>query len=536
MILKSCNNNMIFDEFSGSERENWFDLRSKKFLNTIDTLYYTVFLKGDFTAESKDKKVIYYRNFFERRLAMLKIYESIVLEVPKLPMYFEVIRCYFGSGTYDVCLRRSDYYDILLSRRTSNASTPQILVQLRSKALWMDGVRQVIDNSLEDIRILMEYFGFTIVDVKENRIDYCWHTNYIQNPELYFNPVNFAKMRLSRMDDSTFHVKYRGNEDYEIDYVTLGMKASCNVFFRIYLKSKEVVEKGYKAFFLKTWFLNGLISRYDLYCYEYAYEHRNWNYLILGRLAFYLEYGSDKSIRQQCKDILDEKLKLKYDDLKYFADMITPPVTLIINVEYQTMRKFSQSLELPNSTYNYRRYGVYSRLYDIVDNYRYIANYLTLHSVRLVTPEGDENKSRRLNTPFWEALSRARCIDGKNKTADSVVVRTYDHLRNAELVKKRALGSIASFNLYHKGENYQSSEQDLIDFITNLNDNDIFNMDRLKHKKMKRADYSSPLAFQNNTDDRYIIIDKLSGEILNTDYKTDTGGCKDENGTIEDNA
>ena len=537
LILKSCNNNMIFDEFSGAERENWFDLRSKKFLNTIDTLYYTVFLKGDFTAESKDKKVIYYRNFFERRLAMLKIYESIVLEIPKLPMYFEVIRCYFGSGTYDVCLRRSDYYDILLSRRTSNASTPQILVQLRSKALWMDGVRQTIDNSLEDIRILMEYFGFTIVDVKENRIDYCWHTNYIQNPELYFNPANFAKMRLSRMDDSTFHVKYRGNEDYEIDYVTLGMKASCNVFFRIYLKSKEVVEKGYKAFFLKTWFLNGLINRYDLYCYEYAYEYRNWNYLILGRLAFYYEYGSDKSIKQQCKDILDEKLKLKYDDLKYFADMITPPVTLVINVEYQTMRKFSQSLELPNSTYNYRRYGVYSRLYDIVDNYRYIANYLTLHSVRLVTPEGDENKSRRLNTPFWEALSRARSIDGKNKTADSVVVRTYDHERNAELVKKRALGSIASFNLYHKGENFQSSEQDLIDFITSLNDNDIFNMDRLKHKKMKRADYSSPLAFQNiDAEDRYIIIDKLSGEILNTDYKTDTGGCKDENGTIEDNA
>jgi len=172
-----------------------------------------------------------------------------------------------------------------------------------------------------------------------------------------------------------------------------------------------------------------------------------------------------------------------------------------------------------------------------VDNYRYIANYLTLHSVRLVVSEGDENKSRRPNTPFWEALSRARSIDGKNKTANSVVVRVYDHERNAELVKKRALGSIASFNLYHKGENFQSSEQDLIDFITSLNDNDIFNMDRLKHKKMKRADYSSPLAFQNvDAEDRYIIIDKLSGEILNTDYKTDTGGCKDENGTIEDNA
>lgn len=516
MIMKRAHSNMIYNEFNENMRDNWFDLKDKKFLNTIDTLYYSVLLSGDFSPNTKDKKVLYYRKFWERQLANLRVYDDYtVTSIKDLPLYFQLRYCNYGSGTYEICLTRPDNYDILISKRTSNPETSQILVQLRSKTLWMDSVRKAIDNSLEDIETIVKFFGFKIIEVKENRIDYCWHTNYIQNPESYFLPDNFAKMRLSRMDDSLVHVKYRGNEDYEIDYVTLGLKASCNVFFRIYLKSKEVIEKGYKAFFLKMWYLNGLINRYDLYCYEYAYDFKNWDYVNLGRIKYYLEFGKDRSIKFTCKQILEGKIKMKYDDIKQFADMITPPVTLIINVEYQTMRKFSQSIVLPDSIYNNKKYGNRSRLYDIVDNYRSIANYLVNHSVRLVQPYGDDNKSRRDNCPFWQALTRSRTIDGKNTTADTVALRKYDHKKNADLVKKRALGSISSFNLYHKGENLQDSEQDIIDFISTLNDNDFEVMNRLKQKKMKRADYSNPLTFENDFQTRYIIIDKSSGEVLN---------------------
>lgn len=507
---------MIYSEFKDDDKSNWFDIRDKKFLNTIDTLYYSVLINGDFSPNTKDSDVLRFRRFWERELSCLRLFDDYVINtIPGLPHYFTLRYCNFGGGTYEICLSRPDNYDILIAKRTSNPMTSQILVQLRSKTLWMDSVRKAIDNSLADIEIIVRHFGFTIIDVKENRIDYCWHTNYIQNPEAYFLPDNFAKMRLSRMNDSLMHVKYRGNEDYEIDYVTLGSKASVNVFFRIYLKSKEVIEKGYKAFFLKLWYLNGLINRYDLYCYEYAYDYKDWNYVNLGRIKFYLEYGSDILIKGTCKDIIDGKVKLKYDDLKSFADMITPPVTLVINVEYQTMRKFSQSIILPDSTYNSKKWGVRSRLYDIVDNYRYICNYLVRHCVRLVTPTGDDNKSRRDNCAFWECLSRSRTIDGKNTPADSIALRKYDHERNAELVKKRALGSIASFGLYRKGENYEPGEQDLIDFISSLNDNDFENMNHLKSKKMKRADYKNPLASENNTSSKFIIIDKQSGEVLN---------------------
>lgn len=517
MILKSVQKNIIYTEFDNDVCKNWFDLKDKKFLNTIDTLYYSVLVSGDFSPNTKDKSVLNFRRFWERELAQLRIYDDYELHsIPNLPYYFTLRYCSFGGGTYEICLSRPDNYDILIAKRTSNEFTSQFLVQLRSKALWMDGVKTSVDNSLKDVEIIANYFGFKILDVKENRIDYCWHTNYLQNPQNFFLPDNFAKMRLSRLTDSTLHINYRGNEDFEVDYVTLGKKSSCNVFFRIYLKSKEVVEKGYKAFFLKLWFLNGMINRYDLYCYEYAYEHQKWDYLNLGRLKFYLEYGKDEDIKSQCKMILNGDIKIKYDDLKNFADMITPPITLVINVEYQTMRKFSQSIVLPDSIYNNKKYGVSSRLYDIIDNYRHISNYLTEHCVRLVQPYGDDNKSRRPNTGFWDCLKRSRAVDSKNSPSDTAVIRQYDHERNAELVKKRALGSISAFNLYYKGENAGSSEQDIIDFISCLNDNDFHTMKNLKSRKMKRADYSEPLQLNNIiSEPKYIILDRSTGEVLN---------------------
>lgn len=517
MIIKSAQKNIIYSEFDADTRENWFDLKDKKFLNTIDTLYYSVLISGDFSPNTKDKEVLHFRRFWERELAQLRIFDDYEFHAIKgLPYYFMLRYCSFGGGTYEICLSRPDNYDILIAKRTSNEFTSQIIVQLRSKTLWMDSVSTAIDNSLEDVKTIVEYFGFKIIEVKENRIDYCWHTNYLQNPQTFFLPDNFAKMRLSRLTDSQIHVKYRGNEDYEIDYVTLGKKSSVNVFFRIYLKSKEVIEKGYKAFFLKLWYFNGMINRYDLYCYEYAYDFQNWDYVNFGRLKFYIEFGKDESIKFQCQKILNGEIKIKYDDLKNFADMITPPVTLVINVEYQTMRKFSHSIVLPNSLYNNKKYGVSSRLYDIVDNYRHIANYLTEHCVRLVQPYGDDNKSRRPDSGFWECLRRSRCIDSKNSPGDTAVIRQYDHERNAELVKKRALGSISAYNLYYKGENAGTSEQDIVDFISSLNDNDFNTMNRLKSKKMKRADYREPLAINNIiSDSKYIIIDKNTGEVLN---------------------
>lgn len=516
MIFSSSKKSLIYNEFNDSERSNWFDLNQKKFINTIDTFYYSVILKADFTRESEDARVKRWRLFWKNIESKLSAYDDYVLKMPGLPMYFYVSRFYFGNGTYEYRLTRPDYYDIFIAVRVANSETSPMLVQLRSKALWIDGVRTTMFNSLDDVHKICEYFGIEVLLAQENRIDYCWHTNYIQAPDVFFNPVNFAKMRCSRLCESTMHVKYNGNEDYEVDYLTLGKKSSKNVFFRVYLKSKEVVEMGYKAFFLKLWLFNGIINRYDFYCLEYAYEKRSWYHVHLGRLKFYAEYGSDYRLRNQCNDILNGKVKFNYDDLKYFCDILTPPVTVVLNVEYQTMRKFTSSLVFRNTSDELEFNGIYhhNRLIDILDNYPAICDYLTTNTVRLVTPYGDENKSRRDNCPFWERLKHTKSLDFKSCAADSELVRNYDHKKNLSIVKKRALSGIAGVNLYYKGnKSCSTSEEDLIDFITSLNDNDFADYTRFKKKRIMRDDYGSGVGFSQG--DRFGIVDYSTGNTIN---------------------
>ena len=77
-----------------------------------------------------------------------------------------------------------------------------------------------------------------IYDIKENRIDYCWHSNYLENPEKFFNIENFVKMQVSHFRGVSYHYSFRQNLEYENDYVALG-KRSDKIFVRIYLKSKE---------------------------------------------------------------------------------------------------------------------------------------------------------------------------------------------------------------------------------------------------------------------------------------------------------
>lgn len=154
-------------------------------------------------------------------------------------------------------------------------------------------------------------------------------------------------MRVSTLGrDGDIHLEFDGDCDYEVDYFRFGRKASNNVIFRIYLKSKEVVEQGYKAFFFKIWLLYGLISRYDLYVYEECFKMRSWGYKDKARLKFYCEYGSDDLLKNYINEnILGENCNPDYDTVKNMADILTPKITLILNFEFQTMRKFSSTLD-----------------------------------------------------------------------------------------------------------------------------------------------------------------------------------------------
>ena len=514
MIFESAKKSMIYQEFTSEMRENWFDLKQKKYLSTVDSFYFSVLLKGNFTADSDDPKVIRWREFWKRIGTYTSIYDDYVLQLPGLPMYLYVSRFYYGNGTYEYRLTRPDYYDIFIACRTANQETSQILVQLRSKAIWIDGLRPTMFRSLDDIEIICKHFDFDIITAQENRVDYCWHTNYVQDVASFLNPQNFARMRLSRLNDSNLHVNYNGREDYQIDYLTLGKKSSKNVFFRIYLKSKEVVEMGYKAFFLQFWQLNGMISRYDFYCLEYGYEKRSWEQVQYGRLKFYSEFGSDQRLRDQCTDILNGIVKFDYDDLKYFCDILTPPVTNVINVEFQTMRKFTSSIVFQNPYDSQGWLGYKNRLDDIIDHYPMICDYLTKNVVRLVTTSGDKNKSRREDNSFWQYLRQTKSLDGSKCIADSKLIRNYDHEKNVDIVKKRALSSIAGVNLHYKGNcSVSSSERDLIDFISTLNDNDFADYQRFKNKRLKREDYGDGLGLE--VTDKFGFVNKDTGETFN---------------------
>lgn len=55
----------VYNEFDEVENTYWFDFKQKKFLHNIDTFYYAVKFKQDFTADSKDMKVKDFRRKFE---------------------------------------------------------------------------------------------------------------------------------------------------------------------------------------------------------------------------------------------------------------------------------------------------------------------------------------------------------------------------------------------------------------------------------------------------------------------------------------
>ena len=225
-------------------------------------------------------------------------------------------------------------------------------------------------------------FGLEIDYVQENRVDYCWHTNYLNNPEKFFAPDSFYKMRVDRFKNATYVTNKVGTEDYEIDYVALG-KRSDKVFIRIYLKTREVIEQNYKPWFFQIWEMYGMISKYDKYVYEKCYERRSWFYRFRARLEFYAEHGTDPEYLEKIYKILNGNITISEDELITLADKLTPKINLIVNVEYQTMRRHSKSYTLIPFK-DYSNHGETARVYQYFDNRKLIIDYLTDKVFRMV--------------------------------------------------------------------------------------------------------------------------------------------------------
>lgn len=512
----------IFQEFEETQREYWFSYRQRKFLHNIDTFYYSVKLQNDFRSDTSDWDVLSFRRRFESLQANMKYDDSLLFYVPGVGN-MNLLNFRYGKY-YDICLECPEYFHVFFASKVPPGAgnceslTCEIIVQIRSYMLWMYGVHESFQRSMRYVQGLVDMFHLKIDFVQENRVDYCWHSNYLVNPEKFFAIENFYKMRVDRYHGSIYHTAKVGSEGYEIDYVALGNRGG-KCFVRIYLKSKEVVEQGYKAFFFKVWLFHGLISRYDLYCYEKAFVQRSWHYMTIARLEYYVEFGSVDSFKDACRHFIRqyaENSKVT-DPMLRLAGQLTPKIHLVTNVEYQTMRKGTKSYVLLPVRDN-SAYGVCRRVYDYLDNHPLIIRYLTHDILRLVEPSGDVNKSRRDYCGFWKSLRSAKLVDVHRLPEQLRLIRDYNRRLNSEAMKRTLLNKAVVYGFYTKGINEDSVMSDCMQALLQLNDNDIKNAMRYKRKKSRQFNPNELAGLIKNPEScRFVLLDPQTGVIYDED-------------------
>lgn len=518
--LEHNSNCCIFQEMDTVNQQFWFDFKQKKFLHNIDTFYYSVKMLDDFTANTDDAAVINFRNTFSVLKDKLSsgFNDSVQFFVPGCGNLNLLLLSF--AHMYNIWLQLPDEFDIIIAPvvpagKGGVSVTSEIIVQLRSHFIWLYGINEAFERSYKWVAALADMFHLSVGYTQENRIDYCWHTNYFLSPAKFFNPDNFYKMRVDRYRDASFHTVKAGTDDYDLDYVALGRRGM-KTFVRIYLKSKEVIEMGYKPFFFQVWLLNGLINRYDFYVYEECYKQKSWQYLTIARLKWYLENGSNETYKDKARYIIEqyELYSLVGDDVRTFADRITPKVNMIINVEFQTMRKGTKSYALvpfkDNSSKLHNK-----RIYDYLDNHAIIIDYLTSSTLRLTCGD-DKNKSRRPDCPFWVALRRTKLVDCVVNEHDVKLIRIYERKLNKEVVKRRFINTAVSLGFYLKGDNEDAAAQDILDSLNVLNDNDL--AVAMRYKDKKRVSLSSDLKeLQTDFTGSDLSIVDNSGEIFDRD-------------------
>lgn len=537
---RKSNENRLYKEMTLEEQSEWFGYNRYSFINNIDTFYYSVKFKNDFRYNTFDNAVDTFRDWFKMQYNYLNngLSEGDISAFGSgRPLMLKTVTF---SRFYTICLSYPEYFDIFfapvvpMAADGSASVTSECVVQIRSYMLWTMGARDAFENSYRYVKNIAKYFHLEIDHVQENRADYCWHTNYLDNPEKFFTPENFYKMRVDRFKNATYVTNKVGSEDYEIDYVALG-KRSDKVFVRIYQKTREVIEQGYKPWFFQIWEMQGMISKYDKYVYERAYEKRSWFYRFYARLEFYREHGLNQDDLDYVGAILDGTKTIEENDLIKLCDRLTPKLHYVVNVEFQTMRRHSKSYDLIPFKDNSSK-GECQRIYDYLDNRKLIQDYLTSKVLRLVRTDCDGQKSKRPLCPFWEALRRTRCIDMKMTSDEVHLIRQYNRRLNSESMKKRFINSAVTYGFYTRGLNEDSPLQDAFEALLKCNDNDIMAATRYKNKKRLQLNEDELKAvFESDSLHRLRLFDTESGEIY-FDYNQEETDIQEERGNINEDS
>ena len=221
---------LIEHEFDEKNKDFWFYRKEKKFLHNIDTFYYSVTFYNNFSRDTSDPNAVSFRSWLnDLKLSCAEGFEEDLIVVNDLPYIDDITLTYSVrsfAGYYNNCLTVPEYFDIFVADTVPTIDTSHIIVQIRSKPLWLIGPARSFEYSYRIIESIAKRFHLTISEVKENRIDYCWHTNYLSNPEKFFRIDNFSSMQVSSFKDSYYHYKFKPNNEYESDYVSLGKRGS----------------------------------------------------------------------------------------------------------------------------------------------------------------------------------------------------------------------------------------------------------------------------------------------------------------------
>ena len=127
MIENRVSNRSVFlSECDDMESVYWLDFKKKKFIHNIDTLYYSIKFKNDFTNNTKDSAVKSFRKYFEYYLHSIEKdgnkYSSLVeLHFPGIDEPLN-LRPFSFAGYYTIDLECPEYFDIFFAPRVPHGS------------------------------------------------------------------------------------------------------------------------------------------------------------------------------------------------------------------------------------------------------------------------------------------------------------------------------------------------------------------------------------------------------------------------------
>jgi len=506
LITYDAKKSEIFTEFNDNDNVFWFDKKRDKFIHNIDTFYYVAYALTDWNNDINVTKLTEYLEY--KKNESLLVFEPLVLNSIRSDFVISPL----GFGMYSYCIEKKDKYMIFISRKLPTEETPPVLVQIRSQYLWLYGEHRAIEESFEDLKFILDKYEIEIERTVENRIDFAYHTNYIQDPLNFFKEDKLNSMQVSRFTRWHKEGSFVGEDIVECDYLSLGRRKSNNTFVRIYNKTQEVVSQGYKQFFIKVWLFNNLINRYDHYVLEKCFANQSYNYVDKARLEFYIEYGNNPKFKDDAKYLLKG-----YDSIsiKKLADKLTPKLTIICNIEIQTKRKFYSTMDNSFSLLKTVtcKYNELIKIFKILDNKDLLHNYITNYVIRFVDRDTHTRKKNCYTSSWWKLLQDIKLfnvIDDDNRK----LIREYQRDLDTDKMKKRVLNSLSTLSIYINKDNQNTLTSDVIDFMSYLNESDIEKS--LEYKKKKSALLKNRLDNLKTLDleKSYLIVDSETAEIL----------------------